>query len=111
MLGPTVTITLDADVCQLIQTTFHISVETATIFYRVTVRGETYYSRSYDRTKARNSYTIEYEDRGGRQQFAFIEYFVFCHTQQQSSDHSKQPTTSVILLPFVSFVDVLFLFQ
>ena len=98
VIGSTRTTTLEARIRQFILQTFHVSVETATVFYRVSIKGETYYSRS---TKARNSYTIEY-DCGRRQ--AFIEYFLSfsSHTAAvvtplQLTDKNCYPSTLRVL--------------
>ena len=70
------TIHLQLPVQLEISRTFNISQETASVFYRAIIKGETYYSRAYERAKVRNSYTIEYIDSDGRQKFGYIEYFV-----------------------------------
>ena len=49
--------------------------------YRVEVKGTLYYSRQYQRTKKRNSYTVMYYDLNRFKRFALIEYFVFVHNR------------------------------
>ena len=93
MIGQTRTTTLDADIRQLISRTFHISAETATVFHRVVLKGETYYSRGYNRTKTRNSYTIEYNNGStGQQMFAFIKYFLSFSSHTAAVITPLQPT-------------------
>ena len=44
VIGPTITTTLNAEVRQKIYQQFHTCMETASVFYRASVKGETYYS-------------------------------------------------------------------
>ena len=75
VVGRTEVRTLDARVRGIISKNFNISAEKATVFYRVTKMGETYYSKKYERTKARNSYTIQFQN-GKKQMFGYINYFL-----------------------------------
>lgn len=49
-----------------------------TTVYRVEIQGKVYYSKSYERVKKRNNYTIVYLSSGNKQ-YAFIDYFVYVH--------------------------------
>ena len=79
VVGSTKIITLRPDIKQLIADTFHLNIETATVFYRAVVRGEVFYSREYSRSTSRNSYTVEFHDsnsENNNSMFGYIEYFL-----------------------------------
>ena len=49
-----------------------------TRIYRIEFQGVIYYSRTYQRVKKRNSYTVLYQS-DAQERFGIIEYFVFLH--------------------------------
>ena len=56
------------------------STSVATL-YRVDILGKIFYSRSYQRVKKRNSYTVSYISSHGDKQYAFVDYFVYVHNK------------------------------
>ena len=57
------------------QDKYHIDVRVASMLYRAVIKGKTYHSKAYQRTKVRNSYSISYIDDDA-QKYGFIHYFL-----------------------------------
>lgn len=75
VIGALKTVHLEAEIQREVFRRFRITTETASTFFRAIIKGETYYSRAYNRSKMRNSYTVEYI-ANGQQKFGYIEYFI-----------------------------------
>ena len=75
VLGPLRTITLEPDVRRAVHQMYNFDIALASAFDRAVIKGETFYSTSYNRSKLRNSYTAEYIDNNIKR-LCFINYFV-----------------------------------
>jgi hypothetical protein len=71
IIGKVQVIPLDDDVKDAIGT----DVERASMFMKVKVNGEVYYSQRYDRLKSRNSFTVCYEEDDA-EKYGLVRYFL-----------------------------------
>ena len=75
-IGATEVIQLSPEMTRAIQKTTDSNVVMATTFCRATVQGETFYSKSYQRSTARNNYTVSYYTGDGTVGYGYIQYFL-----------------------------------